>query len=92
MFEEKKFTGIKRSKTTDLSQKISQHSLTVDTAIARSRSQVRGFNCLDCEEECFPCQDGDIDIDSLLEGKKSGDGRRKSSFVEHISNLLRSIL
>lgn len=73
--KEKKFTGIKRSKTTDLSQKISQHSLTVDTAIARSRSQ-----------------DGDIDIDSLLEGKKSGDGRRKSSFVEHISNLLRSIL
>ena len=92
MLEEKKFTGIKRSKTTDLSQKISQHSLTVDTAIARSRSQVRGFNCLDSEEKCFPCQDGDIDIDSLLEGKKSGDGRRKSSFVEHISNLLRSIL
>ena len=91
----KKLTNYKKSKTADLSQNIDACN-NESTELHRSRNSIQVqvallLHSYHVRSRYKYLQRDDLDMEDMFHDSER-DGRRKSSFIEHISNLLKSIL
>ena len=91
----KKLTNYKKSKTADLSQNIDACN-NESTELHRSRNSIQVqvallLHSYHVRSRYKWLQRDDLDMEDMFHDSER-DGRRKSSFIEHISNLLKSIL